>query len=119
MSALALRRRLRRFARRRSAFFAVALVSASLVAHHGVGVGVAAHMHHDSELGSVVEFCVAVLVAVGGTAVAAMALGGFRPVKWRLSTVVRLPLSLTVGRIPLPKARAGPPLLCLLCVSLR
>ena len=76
------------------------------------------HPHHDAGMSAAVEMCLAAFTAVGAfvavTAVGLIALGRWRP-----------PLTLGWGgvwlamRSRLPRARAGPGLLLLLCVSRR
>jgi hypothetical protein len=111
VSPLAIRRCARRCHRRGVALLAVAAVGAAIAAHHS-GV------HHDGMASAAVELCLGVFVAVG-TAVAAvgmalLALGPRRPP----AALLAVGLSGACSRPP-PRARPGPALLTLLCVSRR
>jgi hypothetical protein len=116
VSPLAIRRCARRCHRRGVALLAVAAVGAAIAAHHsGVSMG---DLHHDGMASAAVELCLGVFVAVG-TAVAAvgmalLALGPRRPP----AALLAVGLSGACSR-PQPRARPGPALLTLLCVSRR
>lgn len=75
-----------------------------------------ADMHHGHAV--VAEFCLGVLTAVGA-AVAAVAIGSLRRLRWRVCQVLA-PRAATAAPIaPTARARPGPSLLSLLCVSRR
>jgi hypothetical protein len=99
---------------RRAATLAIVVVAACLVAHHSAIV-LESHPHDD--VLAVAELCLGVLTAVG--AVATVAVFGLIPIRRRP------PASLgSVGRthsapVHVPRARAGPPVLTLLCVLRR
>lgn len=74
--------------------------------------------HHESGMSTAVEMCLAAFLAVGAAvvavAVALIALGRWRP------PLTPTPSALALwASPPLPRARAGPALLLLLCVSRR
>ena len=93
----------------------LALASAIAVHHSGMATGAA---HGDHGMSAAMEMCLAVMTAIG-TAVAAVALGVLARARW-LPVRIRMPAGVGfLARPPLPRARAGPPLLCLLCVSRR
>jgi hypothetical protein len=116
VSPLAIRRLARRCRRRGAALLAVAAVGAAIAAHHS-GVS-EADMHHDGIANAAMELCLGVFVAVG-TAVAAVAIGLLALGRWRPPAELRaVGLSGACSR-PEPRARAGPALLMLLCVSRR
>lgn len=98
------------------AILAVLACSTAIAAHHsGTGLG---ETHHEMAMSSAVEMCLAAFTAVGAAVVAIVvgliALGRRRPPP-RLT-----PSALSLSdRPPLPRARAGPDLLLLLCVSRR
>ena len=74
--------------------------------------------HHDMGMSSVIEMCLGVLTAAGGAlaalAFAVFALGRRRPVPAMLATA-----TLPARPVPPARARHGPGLLSLLCVSRR
>ena len=116
MGPIALRRLLQRH-RRRLASLAVVLVCATAVAAHHGGMAVG-DAHHDTGMGAAVEMCLAAFTAVGA-AVVAVALGMIALGRWRPEAQL-LPTAAWWGaQPPAPRARAGPSLLLLLCVSRR
>jgi hypothetical protein len=113
VSALKIRRGLRRHRRRVTLLVAVACV---IVAHHS---GLLMDMHHDDAgMGAVAEMCVAVFTAVGAAlvavGVAVLALGRWRPVS--SSAAIAAPSAL---HVPVARARDGPAAVSFLCVSRR
>jgi hypothetical protein len=114
VSPLAIRRLARRCRRRGTALLAVLAVGTAVAAHHS-SLSMA-DMHHDGFAGAAMELCLGVFVAVGA-AVAAVAIGLVALGRWRPDTDLR-PAGLSgARRRPEPRARAGPSLLTLLCVS--
>lgn len=114
MSPLALRRITRRLRGRGIALLAVCAIGGAVAAHHSD----LAMTHHDGGMSAAMELCLGVFVAVG-TAAAAMVVAF-------MGTAARRPpaglpavgLSVAVAA-PEPRARAGPALLSLLCISRR
>jgi hypothetical protein len=116
VSAMTLRRHIVRRRRHLGVLMAVLALGAAVALHHdGMAIsGMTAH--HD--LGAAVELCLGVITAVG-TAVAAVTLGllSLRRVP-TASMLIRSGVAIR-ARPPVPRARAGPPLLCVLCISRR
>ncbi len=111
-----LRQLLQRHRRRIAALTAALVCTTALAVHHsGLAVGDA---HHDTGMSAAVEMCLAAFTAVGA-AVVAVALGLIALGRWR-PPLRMTPAALTVATYcPLPRARPGPALLLLLCVSRR
>ena len=88
---------------------------AAVGAHHSPSLG---DLHHGSEMAAVAQLCLGVFTAVGAAVVAVtlglIALGRWPPLARPGSSRER-----NVSRPPEPRARAGPALLVLLCVSRR
>lgn len=117
VSPLALRRRWGRFRNRRTATLAALLMAMAIAAHHSA-IGMSDGMHHGMGMNVVAEICLGVFTAVGA-AVASVAVGLVRLGRWRPpSPLLASGLSAAVAA-PLPRARAGPPLLSLICVCRR
>jgi hypothetical protein len=115
MSPLAIRRAARPLRRHGPALFAVLAISFAIAVHHG-GLPTSAG-HHDGAVGAI-ELCLGVFVAVGA-AVAAVAISFISLGRWRPPIDPR-PSGLSRAVVgPEPRARAGPVLLSLLCVSRR
>jgi len=94
---------------------AVLVLGAAVVVHHG-GMGMGdTHDHHGMSAG--IELCIAIVTAVG-MAVVAIVVGLLALPPWRPASVIAAGFVLP-ARPPVPRARAGPPLLCMLCVSQR
>lgn len=81
--------------------------------HSGMAIG---GMDDDHGMSAAIEMCLGMMTAVGA-AVVAFALGVLALGRWR-PTPTLTPVGLR-ARPPVPRARAGPVLLCLLCVSRR
>jgi apolipoprotein N-acyltransferase len=115
VSALTIRRRLRRQQRRATIVFAVLAVAFVIVAHHS---GVGMDMHQDAGMSAVAQMCLGVFAAVGAAVVAVglavLALGRWRPTL-TLSPTAPLPVS----PVPVARARHGPAAVSFLCVSRR
>lgn len=106
----------RRFHRNGAALLAVVAIGGAVAAHHS-GMPMA-DMHHDAGINAAMELCLAVFVAVGAAA-AAVAVGMLALKARRTPGEPRaVGLSLAIPR-PEPRARAGPILLSLLCISRR
>ncbi len=116
VSPIALRARFRRWRRHAALAALLSALIAVVGLHHGAPV--AAGAHHGSEIVAVAEMCLGVFAAVGGAVVAVasalIALGRRRPAILHYPS--RVPWR---ARLPLPRVRAGPTLLVLLCVSRR
>jgi hypothetical protein len=111
VSALTIRRGLRRHRRHLALIAAIVTLAGLLAAHHGALL----EMDHHGAIGAVVELCLGVFTAVG-VVLAAAGIG--RVVLKRQRAV------LTVGaggvlRVPVARARHGPAVVCVLCVSRR
>jgi len=95
---------------------AVIALGAAIVVHHS-GMVMGGMPDHDG-MSAAIELCLGVLTAVG-TAVMTVAFGMLALGRWRPAPVLA-PLGLVLqAHQPIPRARAGPPLLTLLCVSRR
>jgi hypothetical protein len=94
---------------------AVVVVAGAITAHHS---GMPMDMHHDPGMSSVVEMCLGVFTAVGAAllavGVAVLALGRWRPVR-----MLRAPSMRRAAMAPIARARHGPFVVCVLCVSRR
>jgi hypothetical protein len=116
VSPLAIRRAARRFRRHGTALLAVLVIGSAMAVHHAgppMSVG-----HDDGAMDGAIELCLGVFVAVGA-AVAALAVGVISLGRWRPPIDLR-PTGLSGAVVrPEPRARAGPVLLSLLCVSRR
>ena len=98
------------------AVVAVVLFSAAVAMHH-TDLSPADSPHHTG-MGEVAEMCLAAFTAVGA-AVVAVTVGLVVLGRWRPPLILG-PTSVPVAaRVPAARARAGPPLLLLLCVSRR
>jgi apolipoprotein N-acyltransferase len=115
VSALTIRRRLRRQQRRAAMIFAVLAVAFVIAAHHS---GVRMDMHQDAGMSAVAQMCLGVFTAVGAILIAVglavLALGRWRPTL-TLSPSAPLPAS----PVPVARARHGPAAVSFLCVSRR
>jgi len=107
-----LRRELIRRRRHLTVVAAVLLLGAAVVLHHGGMAMGDAHDHQGMSAG--IELCVALVTAVG----MAIVVGLLVLPPWRPASLTPAGLVLQ-ARPPVPRARPGPPLLCLLCVSRR
>ena len=116
MSPFGLRRLLQRH-RRRFAALTVALVCVTALAAHHSGVA-AGDAHPEMDMSAVVEMCLAAFTAVGA-AVVAVALGLIALGRWRPPLRITPAVSIAGVQPALPRARAGPALLLLICVSRR
>lgn len=115
MSALDIRRQVRR-QRRRLTVVATVLAFAGLITVHHAGLPM--DPHHGMAASSVIEMCLAVFTAVGA-AVAAAGFAALAPGGWRRVPAMPRAAALPARRVPLARARHGPGLLSLLCVSRR
>jgi len=115
VSALKIRRVLRRQHRRLAVTSVVLLLAGLIAVHHG---GALMNMQHDSGMGAVAEMCLGIFTAVGSAIVAAglavVALGRWRPAPRLLPDRVEHGAGVAVAR-----ARHGPATLSLLCVIRR
>lgn len=117
MGPIAVRRHLRRHRRGDGlAALAVVICAAAIALHH---IDLAADQpHHGTGMSAAVEMCLAALTAVGA-AVAAVVVGLIALGRWRPPLVLEGAGLCVAVRSPVPRARAGPGLLLLLCVSRR
>ena len=97
---------------------AVLLAGTLLSFHHTDVVAGQPHPGMDMDMGAVAEMCVAALTAVGA-AVLVVAVGLIALGRWRPPVLMRADGTRHAVRAPLPRARAGPGLLLLLCVDRR
>ena len=114
MSAIAIRRQLRRQRRHLAVITAVVVLAGLLAVHHS---GALMDMHQHTGMGAVIQMCLGVFTAVGAVlaaaAVAVVALGRRRPTRALL-----LRDAISALDAPLPRARHGPTV-SFLCVSRR
>ena len=116
MGPIAIRRELHQHRRRLAAIFAVLVCSMAIAAHHsGMGMG---DGHHESGMSAAVEMCLAAFTAVGA-AVVAIVVGLIGLGRWRPPLRLAPSALWFAAHAPSPRARAGPGLLTLLCVSRR
>ncbi|MCA1698641.1 MAG: hypothetical protein LC790_06975 [Actinobacteria bacterium] len=114
MSALMIRRQLRRQRRNLAVIAAGLTLAGAIAAHHSGGL---MDMHQDTGIGAIVELCLGVFTAVGVVLVAV----GLRVVALRWP---RAPIALAAGAMralgaPGARARHGPAAVAVLCVSRR
>ena len=115
VSALTIRRQLRRYRRHLAVIGVVVALVGLIAAHHSA---VFTDMHHDAGMHAVVELCLGVFTAVGAALVAvAVAIVVLKRPR-------ALPAGLTTGSVvvpgvPVARARHGPAVVCVLCVSRR
>lgn len=94
----------------------VVLFSATVAMHH-TDLS-AADSPHDTGMSAVAEMCLAAFTAVGAAAIAVVV--GFVALgRWRPPLLLGAASVLLAPRVSPARARAGPPLLLLLCVSRR
>ena len=116
MGPLATRRTLNRYRCRLAAIAAVLACATAVAAHHGaIAVG---HAHHEMDVGTAMELCLAAFTAVGA-GVIAVVIGLIALGRWRSSPSLARTALWWSSRSPLPRARAGPAVLSLICVSRR
>jgi hypothetical protein len=115
VSALRIRRQLRRQHRRLTVIATVLALACMIAVHHS---GLAMATHHEMPMSAVAEMCLGVFTAVGAAVAAVgftlLALGRWRPAPLMLPRVTLPP-----QRVPRTRSRHGPLLLSLLCVSRR
>lgn len=93
----------------------LAIVAAIALHHSGIATGT---MHDDHGMSAAIGMCLAVMTVVGA-AVMVIALGVLTLGRRRAARPL-MPVALVLAaRQPARWARAGPPLLCLLCISRR
>ena len=113
MSALAIRRQLRRH-RRDLALIGTVLALAGAVAAHHSAMLIDTHQH--AGMGAVAEMCLGVLAAAGvallAAALAVVALG-----RWRPMLIGRAVGAMRAPNVPVTRARHGPAAVAVLCVS--
>lgn len=116
MGPIGVGRILQRHRRHLMAFIAVLVCAAAITMHHsGLATGDA---HGGMEMGAAAEMCLAAFTAVGA-AVLAVALGLISLGRWRPTRSLLPTAVLWLAPSPMPRARAGPALLLLLCVNQR
>jgi hypothetical protein len=115
VSALAIRRLSRRFSARGGVLVAVVAVSGAIAMHHSVVS--AGDLHHGGAMAAAVELCLGVMAA--GAAVVAIAIGVLGLGRWRPPEILAANGLAAALRSPIPRVRAGPSLLSLLCVRRR
>jgi hypothetical protein len=107
---------LQRYRRHLMASVAVLVCAAAITVHHS-GL-TTSEAHGGMDMGAAVEMCLAAFTAVGA-AVLAVALGLISLGRWRPTRSLQLTAALWLAPSPMPRARAGPALLLLLCVNQR
>lgn len=115
MSPLRIRRRLRRHRRHLAVIVAVITLAGLIAAHHSVML---MESHHEAGTLAVVEMCLGVFTAVGA-AIASVGVGSLALGRWRPSLTLRAPGSARGLGAPVARARHGPGLVSVLCVSRR
>jgi hypothetical protein len=115
VSAIGIRRRLRRHRRHLAVITAVIVLAGLLAVHHS---GALMDMHPHTGMGVVIQMCLGVFTSVGvaliAATVAAVALGRRRPTRALFRSGAMRALTAPVAR-----ARHGPAAACVLCVSRR
>lgn len=114
VSALSIRRQLRRH-RRRLTVVATVLALVGVIAVHHSGV---TDMQRDMGIHAAVEMCLAVFTAVGA-ALVAVNLAGVALGRWSPKRRLLAAGALTAPAVPVAKARHGPAAVSVLCVSRR
>lgn len=116
MGPIGVRRTLRRHRRRFAVLIAMLVCAAAIAVHHS---DLASGDAHDGmPMSAAVEMCLGAFTAVGA-AVLAVALGSISLGRWRLTRSFMPATASWLAPSPLPRARAGPALLLLLCVNQR
>jgi len=116
VSPIVLRARMRRWRRHAASIgLLLALVAAVAMHHAAPAMG---DMHSGPEMTAAAEMCLGVFAAVGA-AVVAVAFGLIALGRWRPAALPRLSGPLRASLPPQPRARPGPALLVVLCVSRR
>ena len=115
VSALSIRRRLRRQRRWLTVIATVLALAGVIALHHS---GLVMSTHHDMGISAIAEMCLGVFTAVGA-AVAAIGLAIIALGRWRPAPIMLPVAPLATQPAPPAQARHGPHLLSLLCVSRR
>ena len=115
MGPIGIRRRLQRHRTRLAAIAAVLACSMAVAVHHS---GATPDGHGDMGMGAPVEMCLAAFTAIG-VSVAAVLVAVLPLRRWRPPARLAPAAAWIGARPPLGRARAGPPLLALLCVTRR
>lgn len=116
MSPLRLRALLKRGRRHAALVVLVVAVGCAVAAHHGGAV--MDDGHGSMDMGAVAQMCLAAFTAIGA-AVAAVSVGLLALGRRRTAALLSAPGIPWTPRLERARARAGPALLCLLCVSRR
>jgi hypothetical protein len=111
VSALTIRRGLRRHRRDLALIAAIVTLAGLVAAHHGALL----EMDHHGAIGAVVELCLGVFTAVG----VVLATAGLALVVLKRERAVLTAGAGAVLRVPVARARHGPAVVCVLCVSRR
>ena len=114
VSPIALLACMRRWHRHAAVLGLLAALVCAIAVHHATPAMGAPH--HDDDLAAVAEMCLGVFAAVGA-AVVAVAFGLVSLGRWRPAALLTPAGTSPVARPPVPRSRAGPELLTLLCVS--
>ncbi|MDQ3724221.1 MAG: hypothetical protein M3376_14415 [Actinomycetota bacterium] len=115
MTALSIRRWLRRHRRHAAVIATVLALVGVIAAHHS---GDPTGMHHDGAIGAVAEMCLGVLAAAGAAFIAIGAAGSLLE-RRRPFLPGSAPGALCVPRVPVARARHGPSAVSILCVCRR
>jgi len=115
VSALRIRRQVRRQRRHLAAIVAVLVLSGVIAAHHR---GMSMDMHHDAGMSAVAQMCLGVFAAVGA-ALAAAGLSVIALSRWRPTLSLPAAGALRMPDVPVARARHGPAGVSVLCVCRR
>ena len=111
VSALKIRRGLRRHRRDLALLAAIVTLSSLIAVHHSGGL---LEMDHDGGIGAIAEMCLGVFTAVGVVLAAGAAVAVLKRERALHATGAG-----AVMRVPVARARDGPAVVCILCVSRR
>lgn len=117
MGPIDVRRLLQRHRRHWAVLVALVAVTCAVAAHHALPTMADDGHHMDGTAQQAMEMCLAALTAVGAT-IAVVAIGLVLLPRRRLAVLTAV-AGLPTPRVAWPRARAGPALLTLLCVSRR
>lgn len=115
MSALGVRRLLVRRRHRLTVIAAVVAIAAAVAYHHGAIA--MSEMHDGHATSTTIALCLGILAVVSALAGVVACLPA--PTRWRAPIAIAPTARGPFGRARFPRVRAGPALLCVLCISRR